>query len=1274
MSQNHLITSLFLLLGLTCWIVTGRPDVGIHTQVLGEWHTTSWESCEPEKVFQAVNDSANLVITPTVGLQRRTLTCISANASVLPPSWCGNTSKPQPQQQRRCIVAQPCRLADWSPWETLQQGCRGDDDQVVSEIRRRQRRIVGAPLVPTTIRTVDSSRLQSEDECPPWEEKLFIDRPSQLPLCNQRYKWQPSPWSTCRANSPISSAIRMDTGPNVALTSVNPPVTSPSSQICGGGIQMRGLTCLRLSDSRPVNSRLCRALTLLPTVQHCEIPCDSDCQVGEWSPWSPCMAATCVKDIDSPGLLLSPLVTSSVKQASTDRVDKEEEETNDSTHSLHYRLGAEKTDDKVASGYQFRHRRILSNASADGTECPALSQLRRCHTDWGDACYRWEVQPLLDTCHLADNATCGLGYHELVFRCRRYDGVTVDDDECSNNTLAPLEQVACTVQCSSDCILSPWSEWTPCIHQGRRRRTRYVVGLPQPDSQPCPNQLMEEQICSVEQQMEQLRWPIFGWWPLPWGPCQMIDGTASSCGAGTHTREVRCTRDDGQHVDDFHCALLSRPESVRVCNIPCPEECRLSDWSSWSQCSDQSKDDAIQTRIRVVLQQPVSAASPSLSSSFTWPPLVEKRSCFDWLVQQERIDWQVSSWSPCYLATNAKCGNGISIRSVHCHDGNNVTIDPSVCLAKLMDEYRQLETHRECSVPCRRDGDSKACRHQHSIETRSLCPRNCIGTRSISGSNRDECDDGDDDAETKLAEDCPCERVTLELEDWSTCIIEEDHARSCGRGKQFRRRKCIVTATGQLAPLHWCNEEDFETRSCEVPCPVDCQLSSWSSWTNCNSTCGPGIQQRHRKIEIEPANGGRPCGSMEEIQACNLHSCDAYRWRTSDWTPCHLASGERCGSGLQTRYVRCVNVLEDMVVGDIICDRANKPSAEQPCQIACPGHCVISSWSSWSPCQHCRGERRRERSIIRNPVYNHTCPPLEEIESCSSPASGGCFGYDWQVSEWSSCQPLGGSNCGEGVRTRIASCVRNDGYITESNNCDSHTRPGLTEMWCHVECPIDCQVSPWSAWDDSECAPCGHHSGLRSRHREIQMINNQFGRSCPTSLRQQLPCPYQPCYEWLPSNWSDCFLQGAQCGTGVRRQLFECILEETGKRVDPEFCRLSHRPSPAHMTECKVLCTFEKLVKVSIEETTTKDSVSSIFPSSIDDNISVLYYPNDGEFNIWMVAMIAIGSLFLVFVGVTIFLICSSREESSGCKRNASMAGAPSEFRTRVHRVSNASH
>ena len=47
---------------------------------LGEWHTSSWDLCQPEKFFQSVT---NEWMTPTVGLQRRTLTCISPNTTVL---------------------------------------------------------------------------------------------------------------------------------------------------------------------------------------------------------------------------------------------------------------------------------------------------------------------------------------------------------------------------------------------------------------------------------------------------------------------------------------------------------------------------------------------------------------------------------------------------------------------------------------------------------------------------------------------------------------------------------------------------------------------------------------------------------------------------------------------------------------------------------------------------------------------------------------------------------------------------------------------------------------------------------------------------------------------------------------------------------------------------------------------------------------------------------------------------------------------------------------
>ncbi len=85
----------------------------------------------------------------------------------------------------------------------------------------------------------------------------------------------------------------------------------------------------------------------------------------------------------------------------------------------------------------------------------------------------------------------------------------------------------------------------------------------------------------------------------------------------------------------------------------------------------------------------------------------------------------------------------------------------------------------------------------------------------------------------------------------------------------------------------------------------------------------------------------------------------------------------------------------------------------------------------------------------------------------------------------------------------------------------------------------------------------------------------------------------------------------------------------------------------------------EKAAKVALDEEEVLVA-GSAFPAAVEDDITVYYYPSksivsschvvyqsidlccvtdDGEFNIWMVAMIAIGSLFLVFVGVTIALI-----------------------------------
>ena len=32
------------------------------------------------------------------------------------------------------------------------------------------------------------------------------------------------------------------------------------------------------------------------------------------------------------------------------------------------------------------------------------------------------------------------------------------------------------------------------------------------------------------------------------------------------------------------------------------------------------------------------------------------------------------------------------------------------------------------------------------------------------------------------------------------------------------------------------------------------------------------------------------------------------------------------------------------------CDRLTRPAEEEECYEPCPGHCVLSPWSSWSQC------------------------------------------------------------------------------------------------------------------------------------------------------------------------------------------------------------------------------------------------------------------------------------------------------------------------------------
>jgi len=50
---------------------------------------------------------------------------------------------------------------------------------------------------------------------------------------------------------------------------------------------------------------------------------------------------------------------------------------------------------------------------------------------------------------------------------------------------------------------------------------------------------------------------------------------------------------------------------------------------------------------------------------------------------------------------------------------------------------------------------------------------------------------------------------------------------------------------------------------------------------------------------------------------------------------------------------RCMRLTEDeeeLEEDDFMCEKTTKPYEINYCQLPCPGHCVVSSWTSWSNC------------------------------------------------------------------------------------------------------------------------------------------------------------------------------------------------------------------------------------------------------------------------------------------------------------------------------------
>lgn len=241
---------------------------------------------------------------------------------------------------------------------------------------------------------------------------------------------------------------------------------------------------------------------------------------------------------------------------------------------------------------------------------------------------------------------------------------------CNQIRLKPPTEESCFIPCLGDCILTQWSEFGPCSHPcrnldgtpGYRFRTRQIkrfgdkLELNKLCSRIHPIQLKEAQPCNDQE------CPSFEWKLGSWGSCIIKD---KDCGPGVLKRQVSCVKEDGTVVPGKFCKgkLKKRPEVKRSCSIKCPVDCKLSDWTSWSPCSEVCGD-GFQYRNRSILAKPKFRGRPCET-------LVEKRVCMQ--RDCEDLEWKVGDWGPC--KSKLDCGEGIQKRSVTCPAGSE-----SLCL------------------------------------------------------------------------------------------------------------------------------------------------------------------------------------------------------------------------------------------------------------------------------------------------------------------------------------------------------------------------------------------------------------------------------------------------------------------------------------------------------------------------------------------------------------------------------------------------------------------
>ncbi|XP_033107998.1 uncharacterized protein LOC117109720 [Anneissia japonica] len=364
-------------------------------------------------------------------------------------------------------------------------------------------------------------------------------------------------------------------------------------------------------------------------------------------------------------------------------------------------------------------------------------------------------------------------------------------------------------------------------------------------------------------------------------------------------------------------------------------------------------------------------------------------------------------------------------------------------------------------------------------------------------------------------------------------------------------------------------------------CPVNGGWSVWSTWGECDVTCGQdGLKSRFRTCDSpEPKNGGRDCdGQTIKITKCGM--IFACQNDSTIFTRVHdnyLKQLHKSNPQLKRKCLRSHCSYQE--IQDIIDpkEEANKYWSYINCykhSEGCPVDGVWSSWGEWSRCssncghghhyhlRHCNAPRPLNSGNMCEGSFLENAPCFEN--NCTNTV--GLHFSPW--SHWSHCSV----SCGEGIRQSIRRCIGEGTCLLADGTPRERI---IKESPC--ETPSCLRLGGWSEWSEwSMCtAVCGR--GERAHTRSCtDPIPVGPGSACEGDQLEKEPCSHsepscftndtQPLMEREYSNWGRWSACSATCAGGTKLRHRSCVDEDqdmpcVGALYDVEECN-EHIPCP----------------------------------------------------------------------------------------------------------------